>query len=62
MNIPVILATAAAAILAVVVLSSSVSPSESPNRHLSQAERVALFQSEPTVLLGPSSEPSDGRI
>ena len=55
MNLAVILATAAAAVLAAVVLSSFVSPSESPDRHLSQAERVALFQRKPIVLLGPSS-------
>jgi hypothetical protein len=58
MNLPVILATVAASTLAAIVLSSSVSPSESPNRHLSQAERIALFQSDE---IGLSSEPSDDR-
>jgi hypothetical protein len=62
MNIPVILASVAASMLAAVVLLSSVNPRQGPSRHLSQAERVALFQSGPIVLLGPSSEPSDDRI
>jgi hypothetical protein len=49
MNIPVMSATVAAGMFAAVVLSSSVSPRQSPSRGLSQAERVALFQPAPVA-------------